>query len=82
MMTKFALKRLYGTCFCRDGAECPHFTHFFCSTMGITECTWEVYVEELKALKNSGCDDIDTITTIYRAITSLLPEITDDKEIK
>ncbi|KAI0385044.1 hypothetical protein F5Y04DRAFT_204258 [Hypomontagnella monticulosa] len=82
MVTKFALKRLYGTCFCKDHGECPHFVPFFCSTLGITECTWQIYVEELKALQASGCDNIDTITTIYKAIGSLQPETIDQEGIK
>lgn len=82
MTTKFALKRLYGTCFCRDGAECPHFTPFFLHTLGIAECTWEVYAEELKELKNTGCDNIDTIITFYKAINDLSSKTTDNMKIK
>ncbi|KAL7624644.1 hypothetical protein AAE478_006214 [Parahypoxylon ruwenzoriense] len=82
MMTKFALQRLYGTCFCRDGAECSHFTRFFLDTLGITKCTWEICVEELKGLKASGCDNIDRITAIYKEINTLLPENIDNVSIK
>ncbi|KAI1633135.1 hypothetical protein F4809DRAFT_624584 [Biscogniauxia mediterranea] len=82
MVTKFALKRLVGACFCRDGADCSHFDRFFFDTLGITECTWEVYIEELKALKASGCDNIDTITAIYEEINVLLRKQTSKESVK
>lgn len=82
MMTKYALKTLYGSCFCRDGDECSHFKRFFLGTLGIPKCTWEDYVEELKELKNTSCDNIDTITTFYKAIHALSSKITENIEIK
>ncbi|KAI1487736.1 hypothetical protein F5X96DRAFT_681025 [Biscogniauxia mediterranea] len=82
MVTKFALKRLIGACFCRDGADCSHFDRFFFDTLGITECTWEVYIQELKALKASGCDNIDTITAIYKEINALLRKQTSKESVK
>ncbi|KAI3332562.1 hypothetical protein F4824DRAFT_475026 [Ustulina deusta] len=72
MTTKYVLKRLYRTCFCKDGAACPHFSRFFVETLGIrASCTWQDYVEELKALKQNDCNDVDTITGIYEAISAL-----------
>ncbi|RWA07221.1 hypothetical protein EKO27_g7884 [Xylaria grammica] len=93
LRTKYALKRLYGNCFCRDGAECSHFTRFFTNTLGINKCTWETYVEELKVLKALDEDDFsddpfsddsnvdfDTIANIYRAIDSLWRVAIDDED--
>ncbi|KAI1125093.1 hypothetical protein F5Y10DRAFT_284521 [Nemania abortiva] len=72
MTTKYVLKRLYNDCFCKDGAACPYFSRFFVETLGIqTFCTWQDYVEELKALKRNDCNDVDTITDIYKAINTL-----------
>ncbi|KAI1297487.1 hypothetical protein F5Y03DRAFT_386916 [Xylaria venustula] len=72
MITKYVLKRLYKTCFCKDGPACPHFARFFVKTIGIpASCTWQDYVEELKALKQNDCIDVDAITGIYKAINSL-----------
>ncbi|KAI1188940.1 hypothetical protein F5B17DRAFT_450976 [Nemania serpens] len=72
LTTKYVLKRLYGTCFCKDGAACPHFSRFFVETLDIrASCTWQDYVEELKALKQNDCNDVDIITGIYEAIDSL-----------
>ncbi|KAI0392222.1 hypothetical protein F5Y17DRAFT_437188 [Xylariaceae sp. FL0594] len=63
MKSKFVLKKLYGHCFCRDGPDCIHFPKFFVDTVGISaSCTWQDYIEELKAFKaecNSIIDDQD-----------------------
>lgn len=83
MTTKFVLKRLYRTCFCKDGAKCPHFSKFFVETLGVSAaCTWSNYVEELKALKNVDCEDVDTITGIYKAINALQPKNTDSDALR
>ncbi|KAI1118839.1 hypothetical protein F5Y14DRAFT_397902 [Nemania sp. NC0429] len=83
MMTKNVLKKLYGTCFCKDGAACPHFPRFFVETLGIrASCTWQDYVEELKALKEDDCDDVDTITGIYEAINALKQRSIDTDAIR
>jgi hypothetical protein len=82
MMTKFVLKRLYDTCYCKDGPDCIHFLKFFVETLGISAaCTWQDYIEELKALKN-GHEDADTIKRIYKAINSLQPDGTDCTSIR
>jgi len=82
MRTKFVLKRLYGNCFCRDGTDCIHFTKFFVETLGISAaCTWQDYIEELKALKDEY-EDADTIMSIYTAINTLQPKGTDSTCIR
>jgi hypothetical protein len=45
--------------------------YFFTGVLGVTDCDWEIYVNELKELKTSGCDNADTITVIYRALDGL-----------
>ncbi|KAI0508878.1 hypothetical protein F5B22DRAFT_638424 [Xylaria bambusicola] len=83
MTTKFVLKRLYRSCFCKDGAKCPHFSTFFTETLGIQEsCTWQDYVEELKALKQNDCNDVDAITGIYEAINALEQRTIDNVAIR
>ncbi|KAI0182894.1 hypothetical protein EV127DRAFT_40641 [Xylaria flabelliformis] len=82
MVTKNVLTILYGTCFCRDGAKCPHFSNFFVETIGIrASCTWQDYVDELGALKEDS-DDVDTITGIYKAINALQPKDIDRAAIR
>ncbi|KAI1421444.1 hypothetical protein F5Y12DRAFT_767727 [Xylaria sp. FL1777] len=72
MTTKYILKKLYEMCFCKDGTACPHFSRFFVETLGIrASCTWQDYVEELRALKQNDCNDVDIITGIYEAINTL-----------
>ncbi len=81
-MTKFALGRLYDPYFRPDGVDGidgvdgDYFRRFFTDTLGITtDCTWEIYVGELKELKRLGRQDSDTITGIYKALDVLRPSI-------
>lgn len=39
--------------------------------MGISDCTKEVYVDELKSLRDSGSEDSDIITAVYETLDSL-----------
>ncbi|KAI0198817.1 hypothetical protein F4808DRAFT_472474 [Astrocystis sublimbata] len=71
LVTKYVLKKIYGSCHCRRGDKCPYFTDFFVETLGVpASCTWEDYVEELEELKKE-CGGFDTIMGIYKAIDSL-----------
>ena len=76
MMTKFPIKRMYQQFRSSNeqGQSRIHLTNFFVKTLGISNCTWENCVEELKALKDE-CDNIDTITDIYKALDDLRPKI-------
>lgn len=70
MKTKFVLQQLYEPCFQLDGAD-SSLEYFFTKNLGITNCNWEIHVNELKALKTSGCDNSDTITVIYQSMDGL-----------
>ncbi|KFY91247.1 hypothetical protein V500_04776 [Pseudogymnoascus sp. VKM F-4518 (FW-2643)] len=76
MKTKFALQRLYEPLLRSDSADSSSLAHFFTSVLKITDCTWETYVEELKELKVSSCENSDTIAVVYRALDALRPTIT------
>lgn len=39
--------------------------------MGISDCTKEIYVAELKSIRGSGSEDSDIITAVYDALDSL-----------
>ncbi len=69
--SKFALKRLYDQGLRVDGSDITYLARFFTSAVGITDCTWEVYIDELKTLKESDCEDIDIISGIYTALDAL-----------
>jgi hypothetical protein len=49
------------------------------SVLGIEDCTWEDYVNELRELKNSDQQNADTdpIETIYQALSSLITKNSD-----
>jgi hypothetical protein len=70
MKTKFALQRLYEPYFRLDG-DGSSLEYFFTSILGVTDGNWEIYVDELKELKTSSCENADNITVIYRALDNL-----------
>lgn len=45
--------------------------HLFSGTLGISDCTLENYIEELKMLKDSGFDDTNDIKILYEEISRL-----------
>lgn len=75
MRSKFSLERLYSSFFKEDTSAITHATYFFKDILGIEDCTWENYIEELKELKASGCSDSDVITGIYKALDKLSQSI-------
>lgn len=77
MKTKFALRLLYEPVILSrlDGEDATHLINFFTNTLGIADCTWETYIDELKELKASGCGNIDSISVIYTALNDLRPKM-------
>ncbi len=75
MQTKYALELLYGQCFRLDGPDSSFVPQLLTATLGITGCTWEIYVDELKELQGLDCEDSDIITVIYKALDALRPQI-------
>ncbi|KAI0136379.1 ino80 chromatin remodeling complex protein [Xylariales sp. AK1849] len=75
LKSKYALKCLYEPWLCIEDSSSQYLAHFFTTTLGITECTWEIYIDELKALSTSDCDNIDTISGVYAALDRLRPQI-------
>lgn len=45
--------------------------HLFSGTLGISDCTLENYVEELKSLQGSSFEDIGDITILYKEMNRL-----------
>ena len=75
LQSKFALELLYESGVLTDASSLPDFGRFFTNVIGIDNCSWAVYVEELKALKASDCEDMDIIGGIYAALDTLRPTI-------
>lgn len=69
LITKFALRTYYEALpfFCGDKKQ--DLAMLFTSTLGIPDCTLEIYVNELKSLKSTHCHDI--IKVLYREIDRL-----------
>lgn len=75
LRTKYSLEHLYSSFSWEEIPAISHTAHFFKITLGINDCTWEDYIEELKGLKASGCSDSDVITGIYQALDNLSQSI-------
>jgi hypothetical protein len=75
LKSKYALRRLYEPLQSTEDTRGSYLPHFFKTTLGVTDCTWKTYVEELKALKTLDCDDFDLISGIYTALDNLRPNI-------
>ncbi|EQB58063.1 hypothetical protein CGLO_01742 [Colletotrichum gloeosporioides Cg-14] len=72
MRTKFALERLYQPWFRTNGTNNNStYLNLFRSMIGIEDCTWAIFIDELRELKASKCDDTDRIGTIYKALNAL-----------
>ncbi|KAI5457855.1 hypothetical protein BGZ63DRAFT_364030 [Mariannaea sp. PMI_226] len=68
MKTKFPLERLYGSLLPSGVTRGSSLAILFKTILKIPDCTWETYVDELKSLRNSGCEDSDLIMDIYEAL--------------
>jgi hypothetical protein len=78
MISIYALRRLYDRFSSDDGSESAHLEQFFTKTLGITDCTWETYVTELRELKRTSNSDVKRITGIYKALAKRLPTSSED----
>ncbi|KAG6355673.1 hypothetical protein INS49_003636 [Diaporthe citri] len=71
LQTKFVLEIVYEPWLSTSPEKREDVKRLFCDTLGIFDCTVEIYVEELKSIRNSGSEDSDIITTVYEALDSL-----------
>ncbi|ROV88550.1 hypothetical protein VMCG_10385 [Cytospora schulzeri] len=71
MKTKSVLRLLYASCGSLAKGDLVYLETFFAETLGIGNCTWELYVEELNTLRRTGCKDIKIITVIYQELRTL-----------
>ena len=71
MQMKYALSLLYELLFHKDDVDSSYSTRFFTATLGIPDCTWVDYVDELKWVNVDDCDDSDMITNIYTVLDVL-----------
>lgn len=71
MKTKHVLRLLYMNRLSLDQTDFVYLETFFTRTLGISPCTWEIYVDELNELRRSGYENIATITAIYKELGTL-----------
>lgn len=71
MQTKFVLEIIYEPWLSKNPEKREDIKRLFCDTLGIPNCTVEIYVEELKSIRDSGSEDSDIFTTVYKALDSL-----------
>lgn len=71
LQTKFVLEILYKSWLSKSSENRKYLKQFFCDTLGIFDCTEEIYVDELKKIRDSGLKDSDVITEVYKALHNL-----------
>ncbi|KAL2282176.1 hypothetical protein FJTKL_11005 [Diaporthe vaccinii] len=71
LQTKFVLEITYEPWLSTSAERREDIKRLFCDTLGLSDCTMEIYVEELKSIRDSGSEDSDIITTVYEALDSL-----------
>lgn len=71
MKTKFALPLLYDSFLGDEDMGSTSLAPLFTHVLGVQDCTWQTYVEELEELRDTGCDDIDAIAAIYEELDRL-----------
>ncbi|KAK1512450.1 uncharacterized protein CCOS01_14690 [Colletotrichum costaricense] len=81
MATKHVLNRLYQPFLGAPSTMKSIYSSLFQETVGIGNCTIEIWVEELKQLKASECGDIDRIGKIYHALHQLILGKTEPKQV-
>ena len=69
LKSKHALEYIYGAN--KYAPDPAYLFTFFTDTLGVTDGSWDVYVNELRTLSESGCDDADSISGIYEAMDAI-----------
>ncbi|GKU04976.1 hypothetical protein FLAG1_07771 [Fusarium langsethiae] len=77
MQTVYPLAHLYRTTFRRSDEELDILRQFFKMTLGVRDCSWENYLDELRRLRSLGVDDFDWVNDIYNSLQSEKPSLID-----
>jgi hypothetical protein len=70
MVSRQPLKFRYETHF-RGEKDISLLRQFFLETLEVSNCMWDDFVDELQALKRSGCNDIMRMTRIYEQLARI-----------
>ncbi|KAK6725139.1 hypothetical protein SNK04_003944 [Fusarium graminearum] len=77
MQTAYPLAHLYRTVFRRSEEELDIMRQFFKITLGVKDCSWENYLNELRRLNTLGTEDFDWVNDIYKALKTEQPSLVD-----
>ncbi|RGP70137.1 hypothetical protein FSPOR_4249 [Fusarium sporotrichioides] len=77
MQTVYPLEHLYRTTFRRPKEELDILRQFFKMTLGVRDCSWKNYLDELRRLRSLGVDDFDWVNDIYNSLQSEKPTLID-----
>lgn len=70
MQTAYPLGHLYRTTFNRSEDDLDILRQFFKTTLGVRDCSWDNYLDEIRSLKVTGSKDFDWLNDIYEALDS------------
>ncbi|KAF9772494.1 hypothetical protein IL306_009798 [Fusarium sp. DS 682] len=65
MQTVYPLDFLYRTVFHRPEEDLDVLRQFFKTTLGVKDCSWEDYLNEIRRLKALGSEDFDWVNDLY-----------------
>ncbi|KAF0635879.1 hypothetical protein FPSE5266_09771 [Fusarium pseudograminearum] len=77
MQTAYPLAHLYRTAFRRSEEELDIMRQFFKITLGVRDCCWENYLNELRRLNTLGTEDFDWVNDIYKSLKTERPSLAD-----
>ncbi|CAG7555872.1 unnamed protein product [Fusarium equiseti] len=68
MQTAYPLAHLYRTVFNRSEEDLQVLRQFFRTTLGVGDCSWEHYLDEIRRLKVVSSEDFDWVNDIYESL--------------
>ncbi|KAG8677589.1 hypothetical protein FPOAC2_03723 [Fusarium poae] len=82
MQTAYPLSHLYRTTFHRSEEELDILKQFFKITLGVKDCSWENYLDELRSLRTLATEDFNWVNDIYNSLKAERPSLTDTDTTK
>ncbi|KAF4452438.1 hypothetical protein F53441_4718 [Fusarium austroafricanum] len=70
MQTARPLAYLYRTVFHRSEEDLDVLRQFFKTTLGVRDCSWEDYMNEIRRLKALRIEDFDWVNDLYNSLNS------------
>ncbi|KAF4957230.1 hypothetical protein FGADI_3295 [Fusarium gaditjirri] len=70
MQTAYPLAHLYRTFFRRSEEDLDVLRQFFKTALGVKDCSWEDYLNEIRRLKDLKSEDFDWVNDLYSSLDS------------